>query len=50
MSFNGNVADGVMQIDKGPVIRIDSIIVKGNAKISQKYLKKQIGLDKYDPP
>jgi len=37
-----------MVIDKGPLIRIDSIIVKGNAKISMKYLKKQIGLDKYD--
>jgi outer membrane protein assembly factor BamA len=48
MSFKGNMAEGIMLIDKGPLIRIDSIIVKGNAKISQKYLKKQIGLDKYD--
>ncbi len=48
MSFKGNMAEGTMLIDKGPLIRIDSIIVKGNAKISQKYLKKQIGLDKYD--
>jgi len=48
LSFNGNMAEGAMSIDKGPLIRIDSIIIKGNSKISQKYLKKQIGLDKYD--
>ncbi len=48
MSFNGNIAEGVMLMDNGPLIRIDSIIVKGNAKISLKYLKKQIGLDTYD--
>jgi outer membrane protein assembly factor BamA len=48
MSFNGNMAEGIMLIEKGPLVRIDSIIIKGNAKISLKYLKKQIGLDKYD--
>jgi outer membrane protein assembly factor BamA len=48
MSFNDNTAEGIMLIDKGPLIRIDSIIIKGSAKISPKYLKKQIGLDKYD--
>jgi outer membrane protein assembly factor BamA len=48
MSFNANIAEGTMLIDEGPLIRIDSIIIKGNAKVSLKYLKKQIGLDKYD--
>lgn len=48
MSFDANMAEGIMLIDEGPLIRIDSIIVKGNAKISLKYLKKQIGMDKYD--
>jgi outer membrane protein assembly factor BamA len=48
MRFEGNMAEGIMYLDRGPLIRIDSIIIKGNAKISSKYLQKQIGLEKDD--
>ena len=48
MRFAGNMAEGIMYLDKGPLITIDSIIIKGNAKISAKYLQKQIGLEKDD--
>ena len=48
MRFKGNLAEGIMQLDRGPLIRIDSIIIKGDAKISPKYLQKQIGIEKND--
>lgn len=48
MRFEENIAEGMMCLERGPLIRIDSIIIKGNAKISLKYLQKQIGVQKDD--
>jgi outer membrane protein assembly factor BamA len=48
MKFEGNLAEGLMHLERGPLIRIDSIIIKGNAKISPKYFQKQIGIEKDD--
>lgn len=48
MRFEGNMAEGIMHLNRGPLIRIDSIIIKGNAKISPKYFQKQIGIKKND--
>jgi outer membrane protein assembly factor BamA len=46
MKFDRNVAEGTMHLNQGPLIRIDSIIIKGDAKISPKYLQKQLGIEK----
>jgi len=48
MKFMGNLAEGIMYLESGPLIRIDSVIIKGNAKISPKYFQKQIGIKKDD--
>jgi outer membrane protein assembly factor BamA len=48
MRFEGNMTEGMMYLNRGPLIRIDTIIIKGNAKISPEYLQKLIGLEKND--
>ncbi|KPK86318.1 MAG: hypothetical protein AMS27_05290 [Bacteroides sp. SM23_62_1] len=44
MEFEGEDVTASMIVDKGPLITIDSIIIKGTARISQKYLENQIGI------
>jgi outer membrane protein assembly factor BamA len=44
MEFDGEKVKARMIVDKGPLIRIDSIIIKGTARISKKYLANQIGI------
>ncbi len=39
---NGDTISGVLNLDKGKLIKIDSIKIKGNAKISEKYLNRHI--------
>ena len=48
LSFSDQQFSGEMILDKGPIIIIDSIIVKGSANISSHYIEKQIGLGKGD--
>lgn len=48
MKFDENLANGLMHLNNGPLIRIDSIIMKGDARISPKYFHKQIGIEKND--
>jgi len=44
MEFDGDRVKARMIVDKGPLIKIDSIIIKGTARISRKYLENQIGI------
>lgn len=48
MKFEGNLAEGIMYVNRGPLIKIDSLIIKGDSKVSPKYLQKQIGIEKDD--
>jgi len=44
MKFDGEQVEAGMVLEKGPLMKIDSIIIKGNARISPKYFERQIGI------
>ncbi len=48
LSFSNQYFSGEMILDMGPMIIIDSIIIKGSANISSHYIEKQIGLGEGD--
>jgi outer membrane protein assembly factor BamA len=48
LSFDDQQFSGEMILDRGPMIVIDTVIVKGSAKISSHYIEKQIGIGKGD--
>ena len=48
LSFDDRLFSGEMVLDKGPLILIDSMIIKGSAKISSHYIEKQTGIGKGD--
>ena len=44
LQINGSEVSGRMNVKPGPLYRIDSIIITGNAKISNEYLQQFLGL------
>ncbi len=38
-----------VRLDRGPFVRVDSVVVKGDARISERYLHGQIGIRPGDP-
>ncbi len=48
LSFQGEIFSAKLVIDKGPLIYIDSIVVKGKAKISTQYLSQHLGISAGD--
>ncbi|MCC6576004.1 MAG: BamA/TamA family outer membrane protein [Flavobacteriales bacterium] len=47
----GDGLQAVVRVDRGPLVRIDSVVVKGNARTSVRYLHQHIGIrpgDVYD--
>ena len=44
ISINGNELNGVLRIEQGPLYRIDSIRVHGNAKVSNEFLQRYLDI------
>lgn len=42
--INGNKVNGVLQISRGPLYRIDSIRVYGDARVSNEFLQRYLGI------
>lgn len=48
MNFDKERVEARMVLEKGPLIKIDSIIIKGNTRISPGYFERQIGITQGD--
>jgi outer membrane protein assembly factor BamA len=48
IQFDGEKVEAEMILEKGHLMQIDSIIIKGNARISPKYFERQIGITRGD--
>ena len=45
----GEGLDAVVKLDKGVFVKVDSVVLKGNAKVSDRFLQAQIGIRPGDP-
>ncbi len=44
LSSSGDGLEATLQLDKGPLTRVDSIVIRGDARISKRYLYSHIGV------
>lgn len=49
VQFSGDSVSGILHLEKGPFYALDSVCLRGNAEVSEPYLKNYLGIRAGDP-